>query len=134
MKKLEKGFTNKIMQILDEYKYPKKDPDIDPTYHRYYDVPSEVLLKVAPLLPNEEERQNYGPTVKDFVYVAKMDARILFDLYVVSEREDERLSIDGVRIPTERQDLVNYLTAKALDEPDIYLPTEDKKYIYLWWD
>ena len=131
---MEKGFTNKIMQILDEYKYPKIDFVIDPTYHRYYDVPSEALLKVVPLLPNEEERQNYSPAVKDFVYVAKMDARILFDLYVISEREDERLSIDGVRIPIERQDLVNYLTAKALDKPDIYLSTEDKKYIYLWWD
>jgi hypothetical protein len=130
---MEKGFTNKIMQILDEYKYPKKDPDIDPTYHRYYDVPSEVLLKVVPFLlkKNYEERQNYSPTLKDFIDVAKMDARILFDLYVISEREDERLTIDGVRIPIERQDLVNYLTAKALDEPDIYLPTEDKKYIYL---
>jgi hypothetical protein len=133
---MEKSFTNKIMQILDEYKYPKIDFMVDPTYHRYYDVPSEVLLKVVPFLPkkNYEERQNYSPTLKDFIDVAKMDARILFDLYVISEREDERLSIDGVRIPIERQDLVNYLTAKALDEPDIYLPTEDKKYIYLWWD
>ena len=140
MKKLEKGFTKKIIESLHDYLTTPHIKTYGEGYYFYADVPSEVLLKVATLLPKEnlEIRQNNSPRVADFIEVAKMEPRALFYLYVISEiREDERLSIEAVAIPYEREDVIKFILQKALAMPDYdrFLSYEVYKgRRYMWWD
>jgi hypothetical protein len=140
VKRLEKGFTKKIIESLHDYLTTPHIKAYGEGYYFYADVPSEVLLKVATLLPKEnlEIRQNNSPRVADFIEVAKMEPRALFYLYVISEiREDERLSIEAVAIPSERKDVIKFILQKALAKPDYdrilsYEVYEGRR--YMWWD
>lgn len=140
MKKLEKGFTKKIIETLQDYRATPITEAYVEGYYLFVDVPSEVLLKVATLLPKEnlEIRQNNSPRVADFIEVAKMEPRVLFYFYVISEiREDERLSIEAVAIPPEQKDVIKFILQKALAKPDYdrilsYEVYEGRR--YMWWD
>ena len=128
-----KGFTDKIIPILEKF---KNNEYSDATYYYYERVPSEVLLKIVPLLPKEnyeEERQNYSPTIKDFVEIAKKEPRVKFDLYIITkERDDERLTIETIILPKDRSDLKPLILEKALDYPDAEGVIEDG--FFMWWD
>jgi hypothetical protein len=129
----QQGFTDQIIPILQPYKNLNFS---NATYYYYDRVPSEVLLQIVPLLPKknyEEERQNYSPTIKDFVEIAKKEPRAKFDLYIITkERDDERLTIETIYLPKERNDLVISVLEKALDYPDAKGFFEE--YFYMWWD
>ena len=132
---MEKGFTEKIIPILQPYKVLVYDK----TYHYYARVASKDLLKIVPLLPKEnlKIRQNKSPRVQDFIEVAKMEPRALFSLYIISqEREDERVTIEAVSFPVEREDVAKFLLKKALHKPDddYVFPFPEGKYRFMWWD
>ena len=138
------GFTDQVIPTLEFYKNPLHS---DATYYYYERVPSEVLLEVVSTLPKEnyeEERQNNSPRIQDFVEIAKKEPRARFNLYVITkERDDERLTIEGVFIPKDRTDLIRFALEKALRRPDeeavVYLlqyptGTKPEEYFFMWWD
>jgi hypothetical protein len=129
------GFTDKVMQKLAKYGEERSN-DFYSDYRRYFAVPSDVLIDIANMLPKEnieEDRQNDSPLFKDFLELAKKDPRILFEVYVItSARWDERVTIDGVLLPADREDLKEYLMEKAMQEPDEYNMMEYKLYLSIW--
>ena len=101
-------------------------------------IAAEELLKVAELLPpaNLEDSQNGAPTLKDFLEVAKAEPRTLFQVYVVtSARPDERLTVEGVYVPSDRADLIGFLYKRGV-QPSREEDAEvgGTRYRYMWWD
>jgi hypothetical protein len=128
---MEKGFTKKIIEQLGNKL--ERDP---------YDktclvgvITSQDLLSIVPLIPEEnlDDRQNDSPALRDFIEVARKEPNALFDVYVVTEdREDERITVDGVYIPTDN--VIDFLYSQAKDMPTEEYITEDGKYRRMWWD
>jgi hypothetical protein len=124
-----KGFTRKVLEIL---RLPKHR-----LFENYYSgyVTSSQLIEVSEVLPPEnlEERQNFSPRVRDFVEVARAEPKAIFEVYVIpEEREDERLSVEGCWIPSDRQDLVELLLSRARGRPDTFERVGN--YVRVWWD
>jgi len=122
----KRGFTRKVLEML---KLPKRD-------HCYYKgrITSAQLIEVAKLLPdlNLNDRQNFGPTVRDFVEVAKREPRAQFEVYVITEpRDDERFTVEGVWIPSDRQDLIEFILRQGGYPEEVI---KSKNYIGIWWD
>jgi len=129
------GFTKKIVPLLEKYRYnPYNEGILDHMY--YVAVPSDVIIKIAGMISKsnvEEDRQNFSPLFKDFLEVAKREPRALFELYVITWfRGDERVTIDGVLLPADREDLKEYLMEKAMQEPEEYNMMEYKLYLSIW--
>jgi hypothetical protein len=127
----EKGFTNKIIEKLGDKL--RRNP-YDKTYLGGT-ITSQDLLSIVPLIPEEnlEDRQNDSPTLRDFIEVARKEPNALFEVYVITEdRDDERITVDGVYIPIDN--VVDFLYSKALEMPNEEYITEDGKYRYMWWD
>ncbi|MGC8870908.1 MAG: hypothetical protein ACP5PT_07460 [Brevinematia bacterium] len=123
-----RGFTKKVVETLRNY----LTEDFGILRGR---IPSEALLKIVPLLPSEqlEERQNNSPMLKDFVEVAEKEPRAMFQCYIVTEeRSDERITVEGIEIPEEREDLISLIRERA-----VYPPDEEgilEGYYMMWWD
>ncbi|NHV05776.1 MAG: hypothetical protein HA495_00370 [Thaumarchaeota archaeon] len=128
-----KGFTDQIIRILEKYKSNRYSWTRCLFFER---VSSEDLLEISRYLPDENfdnERQNNSPRFQDFVEVAQREPRARFDLYVVTkEREDERVTVETVYIPKEREDLIKFLKEMALAEPDGEGVIQED--YYMWWD
>jgi len=138
------GFTRKVIEYLNLEEQMRKwlesigvkwSPD---DYYRGV-ATAEQLIKVAEMIPkaNLRDRQNDSPTFRTFLEVAKREPRALFELYVITEvRPDERVTVDGVLIPADRQDLIKYVLKRALKEPNEMWEEEVNgiKYVRMWWD
>jgi hypothetical protein len=125
----KRGFTDAILEKL--------KPKLVYSYGVYAGtLKSGELLSVENFIPEEvmeTERQNNSPTLKDFFNVAKDEPRAFFMAYVVpKERPDERITVEGACVPSERTDLVEYLREKALYPPDE--EGDWKEFYCMWWD
>jgi len=101
-------------------------------------VAAEELLKVAELLPpaNLDDSQNAAPALRDFLEVARAEPRALFQVYVVpSTRPDERLTVEGVYVPSDRPDLIGFLYRRgAQPSREDVVEVGGTVYHYMWWD
>ena len=83
----KRGFTDKVMKIFNA----TDDPDS-----------AQTLLKIRKVIPKEQlkDRQNKSPPMSKFLEFAKKCPRAKFNSYVIGkEREDERITVDGVTFP-----------------------------------
>ena len=127
------GFTNKIIEKLGDKL--RRNP-YDKTYYSGV-ITSQDLLSIASLLPEENlnDRQNYSPALKDFIEVARKEPKALFEVYLITEdRDDERITIDGVSIPVNRSELIQFILEKALEEADENNLVLNNEYRRMWWD
>jgi hypothetical protein len=127
-----RGFTRPILELLAE----RLERRVGGIYTGV--LASGELLKAAELLPpaNLEDRQNCAPKLSDFLRVARAEPRALFEVYVVpDEREDERLAVEGVYVPSDRPDLVGYLYRRgAQPDREEVAVIGRTVYHYMWWD
>lgn len=128
-----KGFTKEIQQIIKSY---IKRTAEGGAYIRLDFLPANVLVEVSKLLPkkNFKDRQNNSPTLEVFVKIARKFPNTLFTGYIIGpEREDERFTIDGVKIPL--SDVKRVLP--IIRKNQLYKADEDYVeggYRVLWWD
>ena len=125
-----KGFTKQSIHILK----PWLEYD-GGSYKSYAKVPAKALLEVAKHLPerNLEDRQNFSPTLKDFLHVAEICSEATFDVYITTEeRADERVTVEGVRFPSDRKDVKSFLLDSCIIEPNI--TEKNDGIIRMWWD
>jgi hypothetical protein len=127
-----KGFTRPILELL-AGRLERRDGGV------YTGVlASGELLRAAELLPpaNLEDRQNCAPSLRDFLSVARAEPRALFEVYVVpDEREDERLTVEGVYVPSDRPDLIGYLYRQgAQPDREEVVVVGGVVYHHMWWD
>jgi hypothetical protein len=107
----------------------------------YFSIPAEEILSVD--LPQEilKLRQNYSPSVGDFLEIAKEFSAIEYDLYVVDEKSREDygdIVITAVNFPlspkAEKGIKELLLKAKSKPDEDEVVITKDKVYRKIWWD
>jgi len=125
----KRGYTEKIVERLRHYGLAEY------AYGRYWSViPSPILLEVSELLPRcaYKERQNNSPTVGEFIDIARRHGNLYF-VTMVKPQPNELFVIEGLYIPPEEKDLVEW--AKSY-EPDVIGETQAKgeTFIYCWWD
>jgi len=131
----KEGFTRKVLEELRE----GSSGWVELGGYRRCTATAEALLRAAALLPraNLSDRQNEAPRLCDFLEVARSEPRALFEVYVIDwARDDERLTVDGALVPTDRQDLMAFLRRKAKAKPDELQEVEvgGAKYVRMWWD
>lgn len=126
-----RGFTRDLITVLKPYL------DYDGgNYLHYSDVPAKLILKISKKIPKEnlEERQNASPSFKDFVEIAKKYPYVRFECYIITdERDDERISIEGIYIPQNDIKVIKEIKKRQLS------PVDENRYIgrgvrRLWWD
>jgi hypothetical protein len=125
-----RGFTDKVIEVLQTSVRVYRSGDV---YRAT--VGSKTLIDISKLLPpqNLDDSQNGSPKLKDFLELAEMEGRCLFEIYIVPKtREDERVTVEGVLVPRDRKDLVVYVLERAEDLPSEieYVPG----YVRMWWD
>ena len=85
-----------------------------------------------------EDKQNYAPTLMEFLRFAEEHTHVTFSGYAVHpEREDYRVSVDGMEMITmdvrEASDAINFL--RGADEFDSeFQPDGLTATISAWWD
>lgn len=142
-----KGFTDKIIEILG-----KESISIGSSCLKYHTITTEQLLTIQPLLSedNLNIRQNFSPSVREFMELAQDCPSALFDCRVITkERDDELFAIEGVLLPTECDvDMFEFLERAAerakWDHPEIFADFEtltpdleipnDHGFHRYWWD
>jgi hypothetical protein len=75
-----------------------------------------------------EQSQNDSPTIGEFMEFMEAHDNVEAHGYVITNREDARLSIEGLRLPdeTDKQTIIEFLLfCKNADELSEY---------YSWWD
>ena len=98
----------------------------------------EEVLKYVPA-QNFLDRQNESPTFLDFIEAAAKVPGSYLHIYIVNKlREDERVTIDGILLPVNKDsgDVVREVLRDALDAPDevSFFNVKGEQYIWLWWD
>jgi hypothetical protein len=80
---------------------------------------------------NLEERQHQGPTIRTFLELAQKEPDASFEGYIITgARDDERLSIDGVHVPSSFDFAGTGIDPATADEDDQVGDFKRR----LWWD
>ena len=127
-----KGYTRKIVEMLSGLEKVTLRNCV------WFKVSAGRLLEIAEILPKENlnDRHNEAPTLNDFLELARREFKTVFEGYIITDRDDERVTINAVHIPLSRTDLKDFILSKALDKPneyEVYL-FRNERYIKLWWD
>jgi hypothetical protein len=129
------GFTDTVLGYLRSIGYQPK------SFGGVYEVMvnSKELIDISKLLPqkNLEARHNDAPRFIDFVEIAMKEPLAHFKIYIVEKyRWDERVCVDGVYIPVEREDLIRMVKERAKREPDekFLVKIGFMTCLWMWWD
>nr|MDO8084018.1 hypothetical protein [Candidatus Sigynarchaeum springense] len=157
------GFTTPIIRRWDELGYRKsykiaqmnkpfdpRDPSTAIGGVLNYLVPSSELIPIIDKVPSDQLpfKHNEAPTFAEFVDIAKRVPTAIFEVYVVCEwRDDERVTIDGVRVPVPDGLVPNaknlrqsrketFGTLGNFDKParEHFTTVDGKRYYRAWWD
>ena len=124
-----KTMSPKVREIM----APIEEPEILGGMARFYGLTAESGEELLRLLPElSDDTQNWSPTAREFIDLAKRIPGTLLDGYrIIPTRSDERYSIEACRIPREEctVDLVLELYEMGPDEMGW-----DGDYLRLWWD
>jgi hypothetical protein len=125
--------VNLVESRLSKYKHHKSGGITE-----YFSIPAEEILSID--LPQEilKLRQNYSPSVGDFLEIAKEFSAIEYDLYVVDEKSREDygdIVITGIKF-RENKEIRKKLLQKAKSSPNVdeTIILKDGVYREMWWD
>ncbi len=111
----------------------------DPFY-RIDEISGSKLLKISKSLTEENLKNqagNSGPRLKTLIDIARIHPDITFEGYIIGkQRNDERLSIDGMTFPTsvKTQVIARLNLDKEARKPDENMPEKGGKSRRYWWD
>lgn len=129
---LRRGYTEKVTETLRSRDLLESFP-----YSYWALVPSPVLVELSRLLPRcvYGQRHNDGPTIREFVELAKKHGDLFFAVNILTRERSSRedFFIDAVYIPVEEKELIEW--AKGYSPEDYgEVKVKGKAYMFFWWD
>lgn len=102
---------------------------------RFEKLPAATLVEVSHHLTEEnlDDSQNFSPTVREFVEIAKKNPKTLYSGFYYEEDGQEYIIIDTIYVPKKDSakilKTITAIGAGSPDESDI-----EGEYLRLWWD
>jgi hypothetical protein len=126
-----KGFTDPIVKML------ASRGVIEPFYDIYIGVVSAgELVEISGMLPEGwlRERHEDSPTFGEFVETARRHGDTFYTVFIVPKRRpDERVEVDGIIVPAEKEYVLGELTKGAVKTGE-KIVVKGRQFLMAWWD
>ena len=127
---MRKFNQKKVLMILDMEKTNTSFNRIEIDYNT---LKSLVLLNLI----DESECQNYSPSISEFLEFFEKNncsnSEVIFEAYLITDREDARLTVEGIRLDVElSSEKTKKMFENKFSNADEFSNTSDE--CRAWWD